>query len=312
MQSLWTRLCGTPRAAIKIRCGSLDAPPVGEPRMVLVQTFRVAKHCSGIDRHNHDKVVIEEFTLHQWKPFLIDDRPARPSLHGRTYEWPFEFLVPGNQKESFRGCRRCRLAYRIEASTADGASINTRSYVPIRITRCPPISSYELMDPLTTSGKWAGSINFSASILHKAIPLGGLIPVEAHINNLDPGTLIMKARFYLLETHVAHTNSSETNPEYLQRIVIEWSLDTCGDFKQSYAWQQCLDLPRVVGQCSPDFSVYGVSMSHTLHFAATIVKDGVELEVGKSADYGETSGLTRSSDAHDKLMYITEIRYQSI
>ncbi|KEY67115.1 hypothetical protein S7711_09531, partial [Stachybotrys chartarum IBT 7711] len=221
---------------------------------------------------------IEEFTLHQWKPFLIDDRAGRQSLHGRTYEWPFEFLVPGNQRESFRGCRRCRLAYRIEASTADGASINTRSYVPIRIARCPPISSYELMDPLTTSGKWAGSIDFSASILHQAIPLGGLIPVEAHINNLDPGMLITKARFYLREIHVAHTNSSEPDPEYMQRIVTEWSLNTCGDFKQSYAWQQCLDLPRVVSQCSPDFNVCGVSMSHMLHFAATIVKDGAELE----------------------------------
>ncbi|KAH7310746.1 hypothetical protein B0I35DRAFT_78445 [Stachybotrys elegans] len=229
-------------------------------------------------RGHHGPSQTEDFTVHQWKPFLVDTQPNSTSRGRDVYEWPFEFLVPGNQQESFTGCNQCSITYRLEASPLEGHT-ESRTYVPIRLIRCPPTSSYELMDPLTAHGKWAGKIEYNISVGHQAIALGGFIPIDTQLVNLDPEVKIVRARFYLLETHTASNKESPDSQAYYgQRQVPEWSLELDKGDSCRQEWSQYLDLPRVLRQCLPDFNGCESSITHTLQFSVTLLDDGLESE----------------------------------
>lgn len=219
--------------------------------------------------------------MHEWDPFLVQGQPVRSPMYSTTYEWPFELLIPGDWKETFKGCRLCSVAYRLVASTLpDGTNNDIRSFTPIRIIRCPPLSSYELMDPVTTHGKWDRKAEYSISIRHGAIALGGLIPVDAQLATLEPGVQVTHARFFLRESHIVHEKcATDVVSLYEQRMVQEWRLVMGDKDGEMHSWQQCLHLSRVVSSCSPDFDICGITISHTLHFAAILRKDGIDLEV---------------------------------
>ncbi|KAH7137075.1 hypothetical protein B0J13DRAFT_640817 [Dactylonectria estremocensis] len=209
-----------------------------------------------------NKWISKETFFHQWEPFLTEGETSEESTDGRTYEWPFQLLIDGNQEESFRGCSRCHLNYRLEASAA---------FAPIRIIRCPALSSYDLMDPITAHGNWAGGIKYNLSMGHQAIALGGLIPVEVQLFNLEPGVEVTRARFYLREVHTFHDEAAPGLMAYeAQRTVMEWPLTINNKRDQMRSWQQCLDLPKVVRKCSPNLSTCMISISHTLHLAVTL------------------------------------------
>jgi hypothetical protein len=168
--------------------------------------------------------------------------------------------------------------YELEATTKGGSSDDIGSLIPIRIIRYPPISSFELMDPVVELGTWAGKIKYSVASKHRAIALGGLIPVEAEIVKAEAGVTVMEARFYLLEHHVARDQDNVVEFD-AQKLVTEWPLTLDGKDQQMESWHQCLQLPLIVGKCSPDFHASGIVTTHTLHFAATLLIDGVKSEV---------------------------------
>ncbi|KAF5620182.1 HECT-type ubiquitin ligase-interacting creD [Fusarium sp. NRRL 52700] len=219
-----------------------------------------------------------ESTVHQWKPFNVVDKIGEPFKNGKNFEWPFELFIRGDQEESFKGCTRCSITYLLEAWTVgENSSDSFKTFSPIRIIRTPGFSSYELMDPTTVQGKWSDKAEYNVSIQHRAIALGGLIPIEAHLAPLDTLVKITKARFFLREKHDVENMSDAAESGYEgQRIVTEWPLELSDEPQQR--WQQCLHLPIAVRNCSPDFSVCGVSITHSLHFEVTLSNNGVTTE----------------------------------
>lgn len=203
-------------------------------------------------------------------------------MHRDTYEWPFELFIPGSWDETFRGCRNCSVGYRLEATTSTQHSKkDIFAFAPIRIIRSPTLSSYELLDPATTHGKWGANAEYNLSLRHQAIAVGGLIPVDVELGMLEPGVEVKKARCFLQETHIVHDEcSADVAAFYGDRLVEEWRLDIPDEDQQVYTWEQCLPLPRIVSRCSPDFSIRGMTISHSFHFRATLSKSGAEFEVG--------------------------------
>ncbi|GKU07142.1 hect-type ubiquitin ligase-interacting protein cred [Fusarium langsethiae] len=221
-----------------------------------------------------------EETIHTWNPFLVSDRIGKPVPNGKRYEWPFNLFIQGDQEETFKGCTRCSITYLLEASTIySDYSRDARSFAPIRIIRTPTFSSYELMDPMSAHGKWSTRAEYNVSVRHRAIALGGLIPIEAQVARLCSTSKILKARVYLRETHTIEDKSVSGSMAFEgQRVVTEWPLDLIQP-GQLQSWQQCLQLPLAVRNCSPDVSMHGITISHTLHFEVTIVTNGVATEV---------------------------------
>ncbi|RGP67647.1 hect-type ubiquitin ligase-interacting cred [Fusarium sporotrichioides] len=220
-----------------------------------------------------------EETIHTWNPFLVSDQIGKPVPNGKRYEWPFYLFIQGDQEETFKGCTRCSITYLLEASTIySDYSRDVRSFAPIRIIRTPTFSSYELMDPTSAHGKWSTRAEYNVSVRHRAIALGGLIPIEAQVAQLCSTSKISKARVYLRETHTIEDKSISGSMAFEgQRVVTEWPLDLIQP-GQLQSWQQCLQLPLAVRNCSPDVSMHGITISHTLHFEVTIVTKGVATE----------------------------------
>ncbi|KAJ4024918.1 hypothetical protein NW752_002372 [Fusarium irregulare] len=207
----------------------------------------------------------KEQTILTWSPFEITDQTGKPVPNGKQYDLSFETFIRGDQEETFKGCNRCSITYLLEASTQPQ---DVRSFVPIRIIRTPAFSSYELMDPSSVHGKWSTKAEYNVSVRHRAIALGGLIPIDAQIH---ASSKIVKARFYLREVHTVDDVYEG------QRVVTEWPLDVKKE-SELQSWQQCLHLPLAVRSCSPDVKMHGVGISHTLHFEVTLVTDGVTSE----------------------------------
>ena len=128
------------------------------------------------------------------------------------------------------------------------------------------------MDPSSVHGKWSTKAEYNVSVRHRAIALGGLIPIDAQIH---ASSKIVKARFYLREVHTVDDTYEG------QRVVTEWPLDVKKE-SELQSWQQCLHLPLAVRSCSPDVKMHGVGISHTLHFEVTMVTDGVTSEVSST------------------------------
>ena len=207
--------------------------------------------------------------------------PNRSDLYSDTYEWPFEVFISGDQIETFKACHLCSLTYRLEASALDDGPEREecRTSWPVRISRHHSTSSYELMDSIASSGVWGPQAEFGVSLRHRAAPLGGLIPIEAKITTLGSNVKLTKARFYLEEIHViSKSGTSDGTSDYFNRTVEEWPLQVGEQSQETHVWQQCLHLPRIVRKCSPNFSFEGTTITHMLHFEATLLQDGVEKE----------------------------------
>ncbi|KAL6900432.1 hypothetical protein GGI43DRAFT_427508 [Trichoderma evansii] len=225
----------------------------------------ITSSCGSAQWENGDEL------LHQWDPFLIQNQPSPTD---RTYEWPFELYIHGNQRETVRGCSQCSISYILEAKILTECGSETfGDSTPIRITRLPPLSAYELMDSFTAQGKWSVGVKYSVSVSHQAIALGGVIPVQIWLRQLDQGVEFTKARLYLQETHTLRANLPPNSITCIaRRTVVEWPV-ALSNGQQFQTWEQHLQLPKVVRKCSPDFDICGVAISHTLHFAATL-RDG--------------------------------------
>lgn len=216
--------------------------------------------------------------MHEWDSFPTEGQSSEVSKTGRVYEWPFEVFIQGHQDESFRGCSCCSNTYRLEVSTIyEDASQTLNNILPIRIIRLPSLSAYELMDPVTEQGKWLGKIQHSVSLGHKAIALGGLIPIHAELAKIEDGVQVIKAKFCLYEHHKILDDGMLSYEG--RRLVQEWLLDFNNTSERIQTWEQCLKLPKVVRGCSPDLDVCSVTISHTLHFAVTLKEGDNEAEV---------------------------------
>jgi hypothetical protein len=133
------------------------------------------------------------------------------------------------------------------------------------------------MDPVTEQGKWLGKIQHSVSLGHKAIALGGLIPIHAELAKIEDGVQVTKAKVCLYEHHKVLDDGVLFYEG--RRLVEEWLLDLNNTSEQIQTWEQCLKLPKVVRKCSPDLDICGVTISHTLHFAVTLKEGDNEAEV---------------------------------
>ncbi|KAI8716915.1 Arrestin-C domain-containing protein [Fusarium sp. LHS14.1] len=298
MRSLLARITGIPPVRVKIRpeCDYVFLRGHGEEavgqylRGKVTLSVREGESVKGVQLRlsrqislwdhktgSGDETRVESSVVHEWDSFLVKGHPSEVSRSGRVYEWPFEVFIQGHQEESFRGCARCSNTYRLDVFTIHKDSSQTlQDFIPIRIIRLPSLSAYELMDPVTEQGKLLGKIEHSVSLGHKAIALGGLIPIHAELAQIDDGVQATKAKFCLYEHHKT-LNDGVASYEG-RRLVEEWALDLSHKDEQVQTWEQCLRLPKVVRKCSPDLDLCGVAISHTLHFAVTLKEGDTEAE----------------------------------
>ncbi|KAL0939871.1 CreD [Colletotrichum truncatum] len=223
---------------------------------------------------------------HEWAPFIIDhslkvDSAQSPNIE--THEWPFEFMIPGDTPETFRGCSCCSVTYQLTGTTIRGKSSTAtpQAYQPIRISRTLQNSEFELMDPTTMEGTWGDRISYCISIGHRAVALGTAIPLEMRLTPLDKKSKISKVRCELLESHKFDYGGPRPLTSFSgERQVAEWfaTVESQEDSaRQEYRITQKLPLPNEPKRCSPDVDMDNLSTNHVLHVEVDVAEPGDDL-----------------------------------
>ncbi|OBR16334.1 CreD [Colletotrichum higginsianum IMI 349063] len=212
-------------------------------------------------------------------PFLIDHghrivSEDEPDLE--TFEWPFVLIVPGDVPETFQGCGRCSITYRLGATTIRNSSSASppQTYRTIRINRALSNSAFTLMDPVTIEGTWSDTLRYSVSIAHRAVALGTTIPLEMSVTALKEGVEVLRARCRLSESHEVTGGRHRLAAFTGDRQVAEWAISIQSrDRKEDHQVQkmtQNLPLPKEPKRCSPDVAALGIQTSHVLHVDVTV------------------------------------------
>ncbi|KAF6804671.1 CreD [Colletotrichum sojae] len=262
--------------------------PCGQPadgvRLRMVGFLRCRSHDAKTNTPESYRTI--RVFEHEWPPFVIDNGfQVSHTDSFNTYEWPFEFMVPGDTPESFRGCSCCSVSYQLTATTmrSKSSASTPQAYRPLRINRTPRgDSAFELMDAATAEGTWAGRVEYRVSLAHRAVALGTGVPLEVILTPLRKGLRVERVRCEMTEQHTFRLSGPRSLPTFEgDRTVGEWDMpveDAPEDTEQpSYRAVRRLPLPADPKKCSPDTETENISTSHTLHVEVNVVEEGDNL-----------------------------------
>ncbi|KAH7169874.1 hypothetical protein EDB81DRAFT_636186 [Dactylonectria macrodidyma] len=214
---------------------------------------------------------------HQWDPLTLAASTVlsdpKQSHSPRIYRLPFDIYLPGQTSESVKGCSRCHISYRLQASLLrDGTAPDLRDFIPIYIIRKLPMSALELMDACTVGGTCSNNVEYQFSVAYQAIALNTFIPVEVALHNLSKGVRIGGIECVLYEIHRLEKQYSDIISEFEgERVAERWQLDVLETDGETYHLRQDLPLPSVFRKCSPDCNTEGIIIKHSLRFTVKLI-----------------------------------------
>ena len=230
---------------------------------------------------------------HRWRPFAgigaLDPSSGLPATKGVTlaagnYEWPFEFMLPGDTCESVEGMPEASITYKLKATVARGKlSYDLHAYKRLRVIRTLDSSALEFHHAMSVENIWPNKVEYSIVVPQKAVVFGSSIPLETRFTPLLKGLDMGDIKIKLVEVHdiilrgaAGHTLRHHKK----EREVTHWTLtmnreehwrDMIEDTGQEgWVLDAALDLPRRLGKCVQDVNAHGIKVRHKLKLVVAL------------------------------------------
>ncbi|KAM7207440.1 Arrestin (or S-antigen), N-terminal domain containing protein [Naviculisporaceae sp. PSN 640] len=201
-----------------------------------------------------------------------------------NYEYPFEFMLPGNLTESVEGLREGNITYRLKATICRGPlSHNLHAYKRLRIIRTLDPAALEVLHAMSVENIWPNKVEYSITVPQKAVVFGTCIPLETRFTPLLKGLDIGDVTVKLVESQeILHQTSSGHNlREYRkERDVDSWTIPINRDEhwqdmiedtgQEGWVMKANLDLPRKLGRCIQDVNAHGIKIRHKLKIVVAL------------------------------------------
>lgn len=226
---------------------------------------------SGISQHKVDKTV--PILQHRWKPFIGGD--SKPVvLQPGNYEFPFEYMLPGDTCETLEGIPEASISYRLKARVARSRlASDIQTYKHVRVIRTLEPSALEFLHAMSVENIWPNKVEYSIVVPQKAVVFGGTLPIEMRLTPLLKGLELGDIQARLLEIRECDVSrEGSRSKEYrTEREAGRWKFnatemnwhDAIEDTGQEgWVIEKKLDLPKRLRQCVQDITQHGVKIRH--------------------------------------------------
>lgn len=269
----------------------------GQCRVSCLAVLVHGSHMSRLDdtraalgNPNSRNVINTQFLLYRFPPFIGGSEDGsnsvikNGSLPAGNYEWPFEYILPGNTAESVEGLPDTHILYKLKATVARGRlAYDLHVYKPVRIIRTLSPAALELSHAMTVENVWPEKIEYRISIPQKAVIFGTSIHVDMQFVSLLKGLRLGTIKSVLEEAIELTVPAGDGITHRLQNInrrISKWSLETNPDEhfrdmldetgREGYVMSQDLKLPKSLKVCVQDVDAKGIKVRHKLRFVVAL------------------------------------------
>ncbi|KAL8647696.1 MAG: hypothetical protein Q9226_006329 [Calogaya cf. arnoldii] len=203
------------------------------------------------------------------------------TLAADNYEWPFQYILPGNIPESVEGLDDSWIVYRMKA-TIDRSilaqNVVTRKHV--RVVRTLDTAALELSHEMRVDNTWPDKIDYTISTPTKGVIFGTTVDVNFRIASLLKGLKIGQVRTTIIEKQDIWMDPKypERKKGTIERSVAQDKYDFPQDQEtelvdghDAWVFSRRITLPKSLRQCLQTVDTLGFRMKHNLRFLVALI-----------------------------------------
>ncbi|KAF7545457.1 hypothetical protein G7Z17_g9156 [Cylindrodendrum hubeiense] len=220
---------------------------------------------------------------HRWSPF-VGTHGKSMTLPAGNYEWPFEFMLPGDTAESVEGIPEASITYRIKATVGRGKlAYDLHAYKHLRIIRTLEPGALEFLHAMSVENIWPNKVDYSIVIPQKAVVFGGTVAMEMRFTPLLKALELGDITARLMEVReccVQGPSGLNIREHRTEREVAMWKFEVTREEhwqdmiedtgQEGWAMTKRLDLPKRLRQCIQDLNHHGIKVRHKIKLTVAL------------------------------------------
>lgn len=263
--------------ARSLRVDEIHLRLTGTLRLTWTQSKMTA---TGVSSQKVDKTT--PILQHRWEPFVGGEGKS-VTLQAGNYEFPFEYMMPGNTAETLEGIPEASVSYRLKARVVrHRLASDIHTYKHLRVIRTLEPAALEFLHAMSVENIWPNKVDYSIVIPQKAVVFGGKLAIMMRFTPLLKGLEMghITARLMEIRESFVHAGGIKTREHRAERETGVWTFnvtrrhhwrDTIEDTGQE-GWivEKKLDLPKRLRQCVQDLNQHGIKVRHKLKLTVAL------------------------------------------
>ncbi|KAF5021680.1 hypothetical protein F66182_6268 [Fusarium sp. NRRL 66182] len=220
---------------------------------------------------------------HRWAPF-VGTHGKSMTLPAGNYEWPFEYMLPGNMAESVEGIPESSITYRLRATVGRGKlAYDLHANKHLRIIRTLEPGALEFLHAMSVENIWPNKVDYSIVIPQKAVVFGGLVTMEMRFTPLLKGLELGNITARMMEVRECYVQGPSgfgAKEHRTEREVAMWKFEASREEhwqdmiedtgQEGWALTKKLNLPKKLRQCVQDVNHHGIKIRHKIKLTVAL------------------------------------------
>lgn len=221
---------------------------------------------------------------HRWAPF-VGQHGKSMNLPAGNYEYPFEYMLPGDTAESVEGIPEASITYRLKATVGRGKlAYDLHAHKHLRIIRTLEPGALETLQAMSVENIWPNKVEYSIILPQKAIVFGGVVNMDMRFTPLLKGLELGEVTAKMIEIRETmfqpHSSSTAIREHRIEREVSTWRFE----IDRNEHWQDVieetgqegwvvskqLNLPKKLRQCIQDLNHNGIKVRHKIKLTVAL------------------------------------------
>ncbi|RSL62499.1 hypothetical protein CEP54_005702 [Fusarium duplospermum] len=220
---------------------------------------------------------------HRWAPF-VGTHGKSMTLPAGNYEWPFDYMLPGNMAESVEGIPEASITYRLRATVGRGKlAYDLHANKHLRIIRTLEPGALEFLHAMSVENIWPNKVDYSIVIPQKAVVFGGVVTMEMRFTPLLKALELGDITARLMEVReccVQGSSGYNVKEHRTEREVSTWKFEVTREEhwqdmiedtgQEGWALTKKLSLPKRLRQCIQDLNHHGIKVRHKIKLTVAL------------------------------------------
>jgi len=220
---------------------------------------------------------------HRWAPF-VGTHGKSMTLPAGNYEWPFDYMLPGNMAESVEGIPEASITYRLRATVGRGKlAYDLHANKHLRIIRTLEPGALEFLHAMSVENIWPNKVDYSIVIPQKAVVFGGVVTMEMRFTPLLKALELGDITARLIEVReccVQGSSGYSVKEHRTEREVSTWKFEVTREEhwqdmiedtgQEGWALTKKLSLPKRLRQCIQDLNHHGIKVRHKIKLTVAL------------------------------------------